>query len=367
MRILIIGFAKIKYMPYLNLYLDNIDREKNDVELLYWDRDSSPDKALPEDIKAHRFFEELSDEVPKVVKIKSFLHFRSYAKSVIKTGNYDFVIVLTTAPAVLLNNILIGKFRNKFIFDYRDYTLEKLSIYKKCVKLLVENSYLTVISSEKHKQFLPISPKIQLVHNFTGDSLNHRDIKKSFSKDRNAPIRFSYWGVIRNKETNLLVIKQLANDPRFDICFYGRKQKTAESLEQFCKDNSIENVRFAGEYIEKDRYEFVKDTDLLYNLYSADGTAGMAMGNKYYDGIIFYLPQICSKGSFMGERVEQYGIGLAVDPASQTFADDLYEYFYSINEIDFRENCDRALDEIKKEYDIVVRKINSLFNGINAG
>ena len=39
MKILIIGFAKIKYMPYINFYLDNIDREKNDVHIIYWNRD----------------------------------------------------------------------------------------------------------------------------------------------------------------------------------------------------------------------------------------------------------------------------------------------------------------------------------------
>ena len=33
MKILILGFSKIKYMPYLNVYLENIDRVKNDVHL----------------------------------------------------------------------------------------------------------------------------------------------------------------------------------------------------------------------------------------------------------------------------------------------------------------------------------------------
>ena len=367
MKVLIVGFAKIKYMPYLNLYLDNIDRTVNDVELLYWDRDMSVDKALPENIKVHRFFEELSDEVPKAAKIKSFLNFKSYATSVIKKGRYDFIIVLTTAPAILLSNFLLGKYKNKYIFDYRDYTLEKIPIYKKCVEFLVKNSRFTIISSEKHKKFLPDSPKIQIAHNFIKDSLNHRNIKNSIDKDIDKPIRFSYWGVIRNKEMNLAVIRNLANDPRFDVCFYGRKQKTAEILEQYCKENNIKNVRFAGEYIEKDRYEFVKDTDLLYNLYSADGTAGMAMGNKYYDGIIFYLPQICTKGSFMGERVEQYGIGFAADPESCSFADDIYNYFHSVDNDTFRENCDKVLDDIKGEYGQLVEKINKLFNVINVG
>ena len=39
MRILLVGFAKIKYMPYVNFYLDSIDRERHEVHLIYWNRD----------------------------------------------------------------------------------------------------------------------------------------------------------------------------------------------------------------------------------------------------------------------------------------------------------------------------------------
>ena len=39
MKILIIGFGKIKFMPYMNFYLDNIDKNANEVHLLYWNRD----------------------------------------------------------------------------------------------------------------------------------------------------------------------------------------------------------------------------------------------------------------------------------------------------------------------------------------
>lgn len=33
MKILIIGFTKIKYMPYMNFYLDNIDKAKHEVSV----------------------------------------------------------------------------------------------------------------------------------------------------------------------------------------------------------------------------------------------------------------------------------------------------------------------------------------------
>ena len=43
MKILIMGFSKIKYMPYINFYLGNIDVAANDVHLLYWNRDLMPE------------------------------------------------------------------------------------------------------------------------------------------------------------------------------------------------------------------------------------------------------------------------------------------------------------------------------------
>ena len=58
---------------------------------------------------------------------------------------------------------------------------------------------------------------------------------------------------------------------------------------------------FHGEYKPEDRYTFVRSTDLIHNIYK-DRNMMLAMGNKYYDGLIFYIPQLCMKGSFMGEK-----------------------------------------------------------------
>ena len=181
-------------------------------------------------------------------------------------------------------------------------------------------------------------------------------------RSENEPLRFSYWGIIRNEGLNKSVINKLANDSRFLITFYGRKQATALNLEKYCAENGIKNVRFTGEYQEEDRYDFVKETDILYNLYNISGTEGMAMGNKYYDGIIFYLPQICTKGSFMGEKITQKGIGAAFDPASDTFADDIYNYYHSIEFAEFKNNCDKELENVLKEYNTVVDKLHKLYN-----
>ena len=181
MKILIIGFAKIKYMPYLNLYLDNIDLCKNDVHLVYWDRLSGEDATLPEGITAHAFNESMRDDIPKHKKIQHFIHFKNFVEDIIKKEKFDFIISLTSVVSVLLLNTLIKKYKDKYIFDYRDYTFEWIKPYKALIAKLVENSAMTVYSSEKHLDFLPESEKLFIAHNFIKSSLEYKK-EKSFEK-----------------------------------------------------------------------------------------------------------------------------------------------------------------------------------------
>ena len=55
MNILILGFTKIKYMPYINFYLDNIDKSNN-IEVVYWNRDTlQEDLSKYQGISFHEF------------------------------------------------------------------------------------------------------------------------------------------------------------------------------------------------------------------------------------------------------------------------------------------------------------------------
>ncbi len=358
-KILIIGFAKIKYMPYLNLYLDNIDVENNDVHLMYWDRDGGSDKTISPSVKVHVFKKSLEDELPKYKKLGAFWKFTNDAKELIKRENFDFIISLTSVPTILLSPILLKKYKEKYIFDYRDYTFEWLKSYKALIAKLVENSAMTVYSSEKHLDFLPESKKLYIAHNFIKSSLSYKK-EKTFDKRDGQPIRISYWGILRNEDFNKNVIDKFANDPRFEISFYGKKQKTVENIETYCKQKNISNIHFYGEYQEEDRYTFAENTDILYNLYSISGTEGMAMGNKFFDGVIFGIPQICTKGSYMGEKAEDFGVGKAVDVNSESFTDDIFNFFNYIDETEFKSSCDVLIAQVTSDYEKLIGLIKNI-------
>lgn len=352
MKILIMGFTKIKYMPYMNFYLDNINTTENEVHLLYWNRDLKPeDVSAFANVTLHEFSCFQADDVSKLSKIGSFLKYRKFALKVLNNENFDFIFVLHSLTGVLIADKLKRKYSGKYIFDYRDSTYEGFAPFKKIVGTLVEHSYATFVSSDAFRRFLPEkqSSKIYTSHNLLSDSLLHRDAKEKHGIPSDK-IRIAFWGFIRNEEINREIIKKLTNDNRFELHYYGREQQTALNLKEYAAQLDAENIFFHGEYKPEDRYDFVRNTDLIHNIFNDDNMM-IAMGNKYYDGIIFYIPQLCMKGSFMGKKCTVNGIGLECDPYDSDFADAVFSFYESLDKNAFCEKCDTELKKILCEYE----------------
>ena len=351
MKILIIGFAKIKYMPYMNFYLDNIDKNKNDVHIIYWNRDlQDEDTDCLKGVTLHEFKCYQEDDVAKLSKITGFKKFRKFAKDIIKNGDFDFIYILHSLPGVLTYDILQKKFKNKYIFDYRDSTYEGFPPYKKIIGGLVKGSFCTFVSSDAFRVFLPEEHKEKIFtsHNLLVDSLNHRDDKEKLGVESDK-IRIAFWGFIRHEEINKEIIRKISEDERFELHYYGREQQVAQNLKKYVNDNDIKNVFFHGEYKPEDRYEFVKNTDIIHNIYK-DSNMMLAMGNKYYDGAIFRIPQICMAGSFMGKMAAESGIGEMFDPYDDNFSEKLFDYYKSIDKEAFHKNCNKELDRVLNQY-----------------
>lgn len=350
MRILIIGFTKLAYMPYMNFYLEALQDSDAEIHILCWNRDEEPDiTPSNKSIIIHEFKKNQPDEIAKITKIRSFLRYRKYTLSIINAIQFDKIIILHTLPAVLINDIILKKYRNKFILDYRDYTYEGFAPFRRIIEKLTEASYATFVSSDSFREVLPGLEKVYTTHNLLIDSLNHRDIRSS-QKRNHHPIRLSFWGFIRHESINKQIIKQLGNDDRFELHYYGREQQTAVNLKEYVSQNNIKNVFFHGVYQPEERYDFASQTDIIHNIYENDAGTKRAMGNKYYDGIVFRIPQICNPGSYMGERVIKENTGTIIDPYDEQFSDTLFNYYQAINWGSLNEMCDMATSKVCDEY-----------------
>lgn len=360
MKILIMGFTKIKYMPYLKSYTENIDEISNEVHLLYWNRDlKEEDTSSFEGYTRHEFRCYQEDDVSKFTKLGSFIKFRKFATKILKNEKFDRIFILHSLTGVLIADELKKNYQSKYVFDYRDSTYESFPMFKKIVGDLVKGSYATFVSSDAFRIFLPKSQeyKIHTSHNILIDSLDHKDEKEKngILSDK---IRIAFWGFIRHEAINREIIKKIASDSRFELHYYGRMQKIALSLKKYTEELEAKNIFFHGEYKPKDRYEFVRKTDIIHNIYMDKNTM-LAMGNKYYDGIIFGIPQLCMNGSFMGERVERCEVGIVVNPNRSSFLEEINNYYLNIEWNQFRKKCNEETLRVSFEYNkgiILVKK-----------
>lgn len=362
MKVLVLGFTKISYMPYMNFYIEQLLKTNCKIHLVYWARDLNPDIEVPSEIKTYCFKEPMLDSKPLIKKIPYFIKYRNFVKKIIKNNKFELIIVLHSTPGVLLSDILIRKFKGKYIIDYRDFTYENISLYKKVVHKLINNSAITFVSSKGYLKFLPNSDNIYISHNLQFHSHDERNVRRKKPRENN-PIRIRFWGLIRHVEINKQIINRLGNDKRFELHYHGREQKSGQILRKYVEENSINNVFFHGEYRPSERIDFASKTDLLHNIYENDIKTKYAMANKFYDGITFYLPQLCNKNSLMGQEVESNGLGIMVDPNDNNFADAIYEYYKNIDWDEFNLKCEIKLNKIIEEYNHGKDILNSLLSG----
>ncbi len=354
MKILIMCFAKIKYVPYMNFYLENLDKKKSDIHILYWNRDlQEEDLSKYEGCTFHEFRYYQEDDVAKLSKIKSFLKYRKFAKKLIKTENFDFILVLSSLPGVIISDVLKKSYKGRYIFDYRDTTYEKFAPFKRIIASITKNSAATFVSSDAFRTLLPDSckRKIYTSHNLLIDSLEHCN-DKEFYGISSKKIRISFWGFIRHEEINKELIRKIAADDRFELHYYGREQQTALNLKAYAEEIGAENVFFHGEYKPEERYEFIKTTDIIHNVYSATENPPMsfAMPNKYYDGIIFKLPQLCAEGTFVAKKAASAGVGFSCNPYDRSFTEKVFNYYNSIDQKAFFESCENELLNVFDAY-----------------
>lgn len=351
MKILIMGFAKVKYMPYLNFYLDQINRERNEVHLLYWNRDLiQEDLSHLKGIQLHELRLYQEDEVAQVSKIRNFIRYRKFAQQILRDP-FDFIICLHSFPGVLLADKLTGGYQGRFIIDYRDKTYEDIGFFKKIIHRLIRASRAAFVSSDAFRSLLPESEqhKIHTSHNLLLQDVQFRE-HIDFVPSSSGRIRLAFWGILRNEELNRELIGKVASDDRFELHYYGREQAVAHNLKDYTQSLGTARVYFHGEYTSQDRYTFAANSDIIHNLYS-DGNMMLAMANKFYDGLIFRLPQLCMRGSYMAQQAEAAGIGLPCDPYDENFLDQVYDFYQGLDRDTFRKQCDLTLQKILEQYE----------------
>ena len=241
----------------------------------------------------------------------------------------------------------------RYIFDIRDYSYEHIAIFRKIEKKIIKNSYFTAISSKGFKAFLPEHEYI-IAHNFNRNEM----IETPKLKKHGLPLKLVWNGTVRFFDFQKQYLDALKNDDRFQLVYHG-SGTDLEKYKKYCLDNEIHNVVFTGAYDNKDKYKLLKDAAILNNCYGGrDGNQlKYAISNRFYDGLLYHIPQLVETDGYKAEVTAKWGVGVSLN-AESTFADELFDYYENIVEDEFDIACTQAMNDVVKEDDIYIKKID---------
>lgn len=345
----IIFCGDIRYCPYLTRYTDRFQNPNADYEVLFWNR-----AGLELDVPAnYKYYDSPSaEDLGKVQKLVDFLGFRKWVKKQLKQSKPNGIIFLSTLSAVLLWDVA-KKFNNHYVFDIRDYSYENIGLFKKIENKIIINSYFTAISSKGFKAFLPEHEYV-IAHNF-----NRKDmaVPYNFSK-KNVPYQIVWNGTVRFFDYQKKYLNVFKNDSRFIMVYHGAGIDL-EKYKQYCNDNGINNVRFTGAYDNRDKAKLIEDAAFLNNCYGGrDGDElRYAISNRFYDGLVFHIPQIVEAGGYKAGETTRLNVGLSVEPTTD-LPDKLFYYYNSLRSDSFDLSCEIALNEVISEDDNYIQRID---------
>lgn len=339
MKIAIITFGNLRVTPYLKNYTKILNDNSVSYEIVYWNR--SGENESFDNIPLHKFELPLENGKSKIKKFSSMFRYSKFVQKCLYENEFDYCIVLTTLLGVFLSNFLVKNYKNKYIFDIRDYSYEGFKPYYKKVETVMSNSQINVISSPDFKTFLPNVESI-VCHNMTFKS---KDNIHTFKKAK-LPLKIGFVGTIRYANECEKVIESIGNNSNFEFHFYGMGTDE-ERLKLFCEQNKYKNVYFNGVFSSNQKDLIYENIDVIYNCYGNESPAvKYALSNKYYDALFYKKPILVNEDTSMARYSGKLGFQVK---DYDTFPSEFIEWYYSISNQEINDFCDDFLKKYIEE------------------
>lgn len=357
-RIGIIAFWDRLAVPYLDKYEQTLRRMQIPYQSILWDRSADGKTTESEDRTELVIHRAVRSGV--IGKILGFLRWRKEAKKLLRSRQYAGLVILTTHPAVLLSSFLKRKYKNRYVFDIRDYTQEKYSLYRRLVMSLVDKSALTTISSKGFLRFLDPHIKIVPNHNIT---FSEQTSKNEFVFDE--PIVISFVGNVRLDRQTEAMLLTLANNRKYHLRFVGRILPGC-NIEQLIREHDIRNVSLEGAFAVQQKPQIYAGTHLINAVY-ANAAEHLSLGdatplpNRLYDAIVFHCPLIASQGTYLAEIIDEYHLGLAVNGFDKDLDEQIEAYLAAFRPDVFLDGCAKLYREVLAEESTFLEKLRSIF------
>ena len=337
-----------KNAPHLRIYSNYFDKKGIDYDTISWDRTGDTEA----DEFTYRHIAQYKEST--LTRFKEYYKFAKFIKKLVRKYKYEKLVVISPQVALFIPFFLKWEYSGRYIFDYRDLSIEQKTPFKPLMKMVLNHSFANVISSPGFKKYLPSGYKYVLSHNFNIDLVKEAMDSVSIPLPQ-GDIKILTIGAIRF-DANYEVLDSLGDKDGIELDFVG-KGGAAPVLERYVSNKGFNNVFFKGKYDKKDENDIIKKHSMINIFYPNWPSHISALSNRFYNSLINKRPMIVTKGGEQGNYAEKYGVGLAVE-SCEGLADKVKEYVATLDFEEYTENCNKLLREFVEDYNKFVAVVD---------
>lgn len=341
MKLLILSQVSKTKTSWLPFYEDVLKCFSVEYDIVFFDREKTGDIIISNN--EYTFCSRIGGRFSRIF---SYVRFSAFICKLMEKHNYNGIIVMSNTLAILLQRKLRKNYKNRYLIDYRDVTfLEQFSLFQKCIKKLVEDSYATFSSSQGFiGTAIPNIEKVLIVHNAP---LEMKENKADFS----SMSRIGFVGNVRYMDMNTKLIEAMNPHSEFTLYYIGEGDYS-QQLHQYCIEKKKNRVHFSGRFNDADKPEIYTSIDIINALYDPDRyDVPFATPNKLYDAALYKKPILASKGTYLAELVEKYSLGCAIDMNAEPekIYDQIFQYINSFSENEFMQGSSSLLKQVEED------------------
>lgn len=348
----IICAGQIELSPFVKKYTKVFDDAGIKYEIIHWDR-SGEERNDQEGM--YTFTSSLDRYANKLQKLLPFIGFSKFVKRTVKERGYEKLVILTTQTAILIADLLLGKYKGKYFFDYRDTSYEYIKPYAAFVNKLADKSMGVAISSPGFKEYIKTKQNMVIAHNFQDENYEKREVV--CKKKTDGRIVMGYIGVLREFEYLKKLVSDFGNDERFEFRIHGGGDDL-DRLRQYSEQFS--NVLVAGAYQEDEKRDIIDSFDMICYNYPMSFVNYPAVANKFYDGLIMKKPMFANSRTFSGRMIDKNGLGISIDENDSDVTEKIYNYYREFDADEFSSNCEVFLKTVLDDEKAYIKAIEGI-------
>lgn len=344
MRVCILSAVNIKHMSLITLYTDVLKRQGVEYDIVYMDKYDEDEPF--ECAHKYRYVNVIDHDWSRRKKQLTYMKFWRYATKILNREKYDFVIVWNDVAIFMFADYLPLKYKGKYCLNVRDDMYYSRPLFAWRYKRAFKRAAFCTTSSLGYLQFLPKDIDYVPIHSFNLSVLNGMQVHDRLRTEEE-PIRIGFIGYVRFFEINKRLMKVFANDPRFELHYYGKK---ADVLRDFAEKEGIHNTAFHDGFPVEQTKDFLEKIDVINNLYG-NGTVNLrtAVSIKFFHALYARLPILVCRNTYTGALAKEVGVGFEVAKIDENMKEEFYKWYRGLDFATVDRQCQAHLDRASRE------------------